>query len=77
MFSDSCTYIKNVFEKNGAGVAVMYTRFVKMRENKFINNWGPASFGILLKELNDCLIEKIIFIKIQTGSILKGVIELL
>ncbi len=72
MFSDSCTYIKNVFEKNGAGVAVMYTRFVKMRENKFINNWGPASFGILLKELNDCLIEKNYFYKNTNGLYLEG-----
>lgn len=72
MFSDSCTYIKNVFEKNGAGVAVMYTRFVKMSENKFINNWGPASFGILLKELNDCLIEKNYFYKNTNGLYLEG-----
>lgn len=72
MFSDSCTYVKNVFEKNGAGVAVMYTRFVKMSENKFINNWGPASFGILLKDLNDCLIEKNYFYKNTNGLYLEG-----
>ncbi len=72
MFSDSCSYIKNTFEQNGAGVAVMYTRNVTMRENKFINNWGSASFGVLLKDLNDCLIEKNIFEKNTNGLYLEG-----
>jgi nitrous oxidase accessory protein len=72
MFSDSCTYIKNTFEHNGAGVAVMYTRNVTMRENKFVNNWGAASFGVLLKDLNDCLIEKNHFEKNTNGLYLEG-----
>ena len=72
MFSDSCSYIKNTFEQNGAGVAVMYTRNVTMKENKFINNWGAASFGVLLKDLNDCLIEKNLFEKNTNGLYLEG-----
>ncbi len=72
MFSDSCTYVKNTFEDNGAGVAVMYTRNVTMRGNKFINNWGPASFGVLLKDLNDCLIDKNLFSNNTNGLYVEG-----
>ncbi len=72
MFSDSCSYFQNTFEHNGAGVAVMYTRNVTMKGNKFINNWGAASFGVLLKELNDCLIEKNLFEKNTNGLYLEG-----
>lgn len=53
MFSDYCTYTGNTFEDNSAGVAVMYTRHVQMTENHFLNNWGSASYGLLLKEIFD------------------------
>lgn len=72
MFSDSCSYIKNTFENNGAGVAVMYTKNVTMKENKFISNWGAASFGVLLKDLTDCLIEENYFEKNTNGLYLEG-----
>lgn len=72
MFSDSCAYVNNVFENNGAGVAVMYTKNVTMKKNKFINNWGAASFGVLLKELTDCLIEENHFHRNTNGLYLEG-----
>ncbi|MGB5529068.1 MAG: nitrous oxide reductase family maturation protein NosD [Ignavibacteriaceae bacterium] len=53
MFSDSCEYRENTFENNGAGVAVMYTKNVLMENNTFRLNWGPASYGILLKDISD------------------------
>lgn len=53
MFSNNDTYQENVFEKNGAGVAVMFSKNIKMLHNKFKNNWGTASYGLLLKEIND------------------------
>jgi nitrous oxidase accessory protein len=53
MFSDSCTYERNVFRANGAGVAVMYARFVEMTGNAFVENWGTAAFGLLLKDIRD------------------------
>ncbi len=58
MFSDSCEYRDNTFVKNGAGVAVMYTKNVLMEKNYFKHNWGTASYGILLKDISD---SKIIF----------------
>ena len=53
MFSDDCEYRDNRFENNGAGVAVMYSRRVMMKQNQFVNNWGASSYGLLLKEITD------------------------
>lgn len=58
MFSDSCTYRDNLFQENGAGVAVMYSRFITMTGNIFKQNWGPAAYGLLLKEIADSHIER-------------------
>jgi len=57
MFSDGCRYISNTFRENSAGVAVMYTKHVTMKHNKFLHNWGSASYGLLLKEITDSKIE--------------------
>jgi nitrous oxidase accessory protein len=57
MFSNDDAYMSNVFENNGAGVAVMFSHGVKMFNNYFKENWGDASYGILLKEINDSYIE--------------------
>lgn len=56
MFSNDDAYISNVFRNNGAGVAVMFTHRVKMFNNYFINNWGDAAYGLLLKEISDSYI---------------------
>jgi nitrous oxidase accessory protein len=53
MFSDGCDYVGNTFRRNGAGVAVMYTKNVLMEDNDFDENRGGASFGLLLKEITD------------------------
>ena len=56
MFSNNDTYIENEFIDNGAGVAVMYSNHVLMHSNKFKLNWGPNSYGLLLKEISDAQI---------------------
>jgi len=53
MFSHHDTYISNVFEENESGVAVMYTNHIRMYNNYFLNNWGGAAYGILLKDITD------------------------
>jgi nitrous oxidase accessory protein len=53
MFSDGCSYLRNTFRRNGAGVAVMYTQGVVMEGNDFDENRGGAAFGLLLKEITD------------------------
>ena len=53
MFSNNNTYYNNLFSKNGAGVAVMFSKFITMTHNTFLENWGSASYGLLLKEIYD------------------------
>lgn len=57
MFSDDCRYEGNTFRRNGAGVAVMYTRRVDMLRNRFEDNQGAAAYGLLLKEIGDARLE--------------------
>ena len=61
MFSNDDIYQDNTFEKNGAGVAVMFSKFITMYQNKFLNNWGSASYGLLLKEIYDTQIYNNLF----------------
>ncbi len=53
MFSNDDVYTDNTFENNGAGVAVMFSKRIKMNGNTFKKNWGTAAFGLLLKEITD------------------------
>jgi len=53
MFSNNDLYQDNTFENNGAGVAVMFSKKITMINNVFKDNWGSASYGLLLKEIND------------------------
>ncbi|HEU5171758.1 MAG TPA: nitrous oxide reductase family maturation protein NosD, partial [Gemmatimonadales bacterium] len=57
MFSHGCRYLENSFVGNTAGVAVMYSRDVTMRRNRFERSVGGASYGLLLKELSQSAIE--------------------
>jgi nitrous oxidase accessory protein len=53
MFSDSDSYVGNAFVNNGSGVAVMYSKQVNMVRNTFLQNWGSAAYGLLLKDIRD------------------------
>jgi len=53
MFSHDNIFKNNIFKKNDAGVAVMYSKNVEMIENIFTQSWGGAAYGVLLKEIND------------------------
>ncbi|MAT53462.1 MAG: nitrous oxide reductase [Saprospirales bacterium] len=53
MFSDDDSYYDNEFVDNGAGVAVMYSKNIVMQRNVFRDNWGAASYGLLLKDIFD------------------------
>ena len=72
MFSNNDTYTNNLFENNGAGVAVMFSKFIKMYDNVFKKNWGTASFGLLLKEINDSEIKGNIFEENTVGINIEG-----
>lgn len=72
MFSNNCRYRSNIFRENGAGVAVMYTQHVLMENNYFENNWGPAAYGLLLKDISDSQIRRNHFIKNTVGIYAEG-----
>lgn len=72
MFSNDDAYISNVFRKNGAGVAVMFTKNVKMFNNVFEQNWGDAAYGMLLKEINDSYIFGNVFVSNTAGIFMDG-----
>ncbi len=61
MFSNDNEYLDNLFESNGAGVAVMFSKNIKMYRNVFKKSWGNASYGLLLKEINDAELKNNIF----------------
>jgi nitrous oxidase accessory protein len=72
MFSHTNVYTGNTFEKNGAGVAVMYSHGVKMFRNTFRENWGDAAYGLLLKEISDSFIGGNMFDKNTIGIFMDG-----
>ena len=72
MFSNDDVYEGNIFENNGAGVAVMFSKEIKMRNNIFRNNWGAASFGLLLKEITDAEIADNVFRENTIGISVEG-----
>ena len=72
MFSNNDNYYDNEFHDNGAGVAVMFSKFINMKRNKFYQNWGTASFGLLLQEIYDAEIENNIFEENTIGIHIEG-----
>ena len=72
MFSHSDHYINNIFRNNGAGVAVMYSKKVRMEQNHFERNWGPSAYGILLKEITDSYIGNNHFNRNTVGIYMEG-----
>ncbi|HAZ23607.1 MAG TPA: nitrous oxide reductase family maturation protein NosD [Algoriphagus sp.] len=72
MFAHDNTYLKNTFKRNGAGVAVMYTKNVTMQENRFEENWGSSAYGILLKDISDSKVIGNVFLKNTVGIYMEG-----
>ena len=72
MFSHNDEYRNNTFVNNGAGVAVMYSKGVKMIENVFEYNWGSAAYGLLLKDIRDSFVSSNTFRKNSVGIFMEG-----
>lgn len=72
MFSNDDTYVTNTFKNNGAGVAVMYSKRVSMFNNIFMENWGDAAYGLMLKELSDGYINGNRFVNNTYGVFMEG-----
>jgi nitrous oxidase accessory protein len=76
MYSDDCRYERNLFDANGAGVAVMYTKRVTMTGNRFVDSWGSAAYGLLLKEVYDVALTDNSFAGNTTGLVADGATRL-
>lgn len=72
MFSNENSYFNNIFRNNGAGVAIMFSKFIKMYDNTFAHNWGSASYGLLLKEIYDADIRNNVFEQNTIGISVDG-----
>lgn len=72
MFSNYDIYEENTFVRNGAGVAVMFSKHIRMLNNVFRENWGGSSYGVLLKEISDGLLTGNIFESNTTGVYAEG-----
>jgi nitrous oxidase accessory protein len=72
MFSHSDTYLNNTFRNNGAGVAVMYSKNVRMENNLFEENWGASAYGILLKDISNSHIKNNKFIQNTVAIHMEG-----
>lgn len=72
MFSHDDEYHGNTFLNNGAGVAVMYTKGVKMTGNTFVHNWGSSAYGLLLKDIRDSEISNNRFAENSVGIFMEG-----
>lgn len=72
MFSHDDEYEGNTFVNNGAGVAVMYSKRVKMHSNTFKLNWGASAYGLLLKDISDSMVKNNRFIKNSAAVVMEG-----
>jgi nitrous oxidase accessory protein len=72
MFSNDDMYLANTFKNNGAGVAVMFSKRVSMFNNNFVENWGDAAYGLLLKEISDGIISGNKFTNNTSGIFMEG-----
>lgn len=72
MFSHNNEYRENLFQDNDCGVAVMYSRNVRMFRNRFGRSRGPASYGLLLKDISDSLVVGNTFFDNTAGILLDG-----
>ena len=72
MFSNHDAYITNIFKHNGAGVAVMFSKHIKMFHNWFSDNWSDSAYGLLLKEISDGYILNNYFFSNTSGIFMEG-----
>ncbi len=72
MFSDSSAYEDNTFERNAAGIAVMYTKQVAMRRNRFAGHQGAGAYGLLLKDIGHGELDGNVFTGNTTALFMEG-----
>jgi nitrous oxidase accessory protein len=56
MYSDRNTFEDNVFRDNAAGAALMYSKGLTLRGNRFVANRSHRAYGLLLQSVDDTLV---------------------
>ena len=72
MFSDDNVFEDNLFENGAAGTALMYSKRIVFRRNRFLHNRGFASVGLLLKACDDVVAEDNLIADNARGIFLEG-----
>lgn len=72
MFADDNRFEDNTFENGAAGAALMYSRRIVFRRNRFLHNRGFASVGLLLKACDDLVAESNLIADNARGIFLEG-----
>jgi nitrous oxidase accessory protein len=72
MFSDDNVFEDNLFENGAAGTALMYSRRITFRRNRFLHNRGFASVGLLFKTCDDVVAEDNLIADNARGIFLEG-----
>ncbi|MCP3918368.1 MAG: nitrous oxide reductase family maturation protein NosD [bacterium] len=71
MYSDDNLFEDNLFEGNQTGGAIMYSRRVTLRRNRFKGSRGPSAYGLLIKVGDDVLAECNWFVDNSSGIFLE------
>jgi len=72
MFSDDNLFEDNLFANGAAGTALMYSKRITFRRNRFLHNRGFASVGLLFKACDDVLAEDNLIADNARGIFLEG-----
>jgi nitrous oxidase accessory protein len=72
MFSDDNVFEDNLFENGAAGAALMYSKRISFRRNRFLHNRGFASVGLLFKACDDVVAEDNLIADNARGIFLEG-----
>jgi nitrous oxidase accessory protein len=72
MFSDDNVFEDNLFANGAAGTALMYSKRITFRRNRFLHNRGFASVGLLFKACDDVVAESNLVADNARGIFLEG-----
>jgi nitrous oxidase accessory protein len=71
MYCDDNVFEDNVFEDNHTGGAIMYSRGLALRRNRFTGSRGPSAYGLLIKVGDDVVAEQNWFLDNTIGIFLE------
>jgi len=72
MYSNDNIFEDNISENNVAGAAIMYSRRIQFRRNRFLHNRGFSSFGILFQDDEDILAEDNLIVDNAVGIFMES-----